>query len=116
LLGIALSKINIALPFILPFVFQKNYRVLLAALSYVVGATLLLAFWVHSSPSGMNAWIVAAQKNNGVPYGPASLLAEIGCPANMAARVCAVTFLLLATATLGVLRKLPMLTLFGLAA
>ncbi len=117
LLGIAMSKINIALPFILPFIFRKDWKVVAAAAAYMLGATLFMAFWLHSPPlEMMNMWVVAAQRNNGVPYGPASLLTCVGVPADMASRSCAVVVLTAAVVTLAMLRKLPILVLFGLAA
>ncbi len=116
LLGIAMSKISIALPFALPFLFRKEIRVLAAAAVYIAGATLLLAWWIHSTPWQMlEAWIPAAQRNNGIAYGPASLLVWAGAPAGIATRGCAALFLGAAVATFVALQKLPMLTLFGLA-
>jgi hypothetical protein len=117
LLGIAMSKINIATPFILPFVFRKETKVVAAAAAYMLGATLLVAFWVHSPPwTMMKLWTAAAQRNNGVAYGPASLLTCVGMSPDTAARGCAVVVLSVAVAVLAMLRKLPILTLFGLAA
>jgi hypothetical protein len=79
-------------------------------------ANLAMGGWVHSGPVEMiRAWMAAAQKNNGAEYGPGSLLVRAGMPATMAARLCAVVFMSAALVVMGVLRKLPMLSLFGLA-
>jgi hypothetical protein len=64
----------------------------------------------------MKLWVAAAQRNNGVAYGPASLLTYEGMPADMAARGCALVVLPVAAIVLAWGRKLPILTLFGLAA
>jgi len=117
LLGIAMSKISIALPFILPFVFRKDLKLVAAAAAYILGATLLIAFWVHSQPwELMKLWVAATQRDNGVPYGPASLLTCVGVPPGVATRGCALVVLAVAVPVMAMLRKLPMLTLFGLAA
>jgi len=117
LLGIAMSKISIALPFILPFVFRRDVKVVAAVAAYMLGATLLTAFWVHSSPwEMMKLWILATGRDNGIAYGPASLLTYAGMPASVATRGCEIVVLAAAVAVLAMLRNLPILTLFGLAA
>ncbi len=117
LLGIALSKINIALPFALPFLFRRDAKVLAAAGAYIVVATLALGGWCHSGLlEMMRLWIAAAERFSGTPYGPASLLVGVGVSTGVAARVCAVGVLALAVIAMAAWRRLPMLASFGLAA
>jgi hypothetical protein len=117
LLGIAMSKINITLPFILPFAFRKEWKVAVAAVAYMVTAGSLVALWVHAPPLEiMRLWVAAAQRNNGLPYGPASLLTAAGMSAGTASRLTALVFMGAAVVVLGYFRNVQMLTLFGLAA
>jgi hypothetical protein len=117
LLGIAMSKINIALPFALPFLFRKEGRVLAAAGAYIIAATLALGGWCHSTPlETMRLWVAAAERYNGVAYGPASLLVDMGVSPDIAARGCAVGVLSLAVIAMAAWRRLPIFTSFGLAA
>ena len=116
-LGITLSKISLAMPFLLPFFFRRDWRVLIAAATYVVGATAVLCIWLNASPVELTQqWIQRAEKFACFDYGPASLICHLGFPANTVNRVCEATVILAATVIFAWLRRLSLVTLFGLAA
>jgi hypothetical protein len=116
-LGITLSKISLAMPFLLPFFFRRDWRVLIAAGTYVVGGTAMVCIWLNASPVELiQQWIRGAEKFACTDYGPASLICHLGFPANMVNRVCEATVILGATAIFAWLRGLSLVTLFGLAA
>jgi hypothetical protein len=116
-LGITLSKISLAMPFLLPFFFRRDWRVLIAAGMYVVGATAVVCIWLNASPVELiQQWIQRAEKFACVDYGPASLICHLGFPANTVNRICEATVIAGATAIFARLRGLSLVTLFGLAA
>jgi Glycosyltransferase family 87 len=116
-LGVAMSKISISLPFVLPFVFRKDWKVLVGAALYIVGGTLLVCLWLRASPLHLiQLWVHGAERFACVGYGPATLMCELGVPVNIANRATEGVVVLVAATTFAWLRRLPLITLFGLAA
>jgi hypothetical protein len=117
MLGVAMSKISITLPFVLLFVFRKDWKVLVGVGAYIVGGTLLVCLWVHDSPLHLaRLWIQSAESYACIGYSPATFLCKLGVSPKMAIRTCEMVVLLVAVITFSWLRGLPLVTLFGLAA
>jgi len=116
-LGVAMSKISLGLPFLLPFIFRRDWKVLVGAAGYIVGGTLFVCLWLRDSPFNMiQLWVHAAERFACLGYGPATLVCELGVPADIANRATEVMVVLVAAVTFAWLRRLPLITLFGLAA
>jgi len=117
LLGVAMSKISLALPFLLVFIFRGNWKIVLACIAFMLASTLAVALWVSSSPLEMiHLWIHRAEQHLGQGYDFSSLLICAGANFQIATRVAEALVLSAALTVFVFARNLPLLTLFGLAA
>lgn len=117
LLGVAMSKISLTLPFLLMFIFRGNRRIVFACMSFMIASTLVLCVWSHSPPLEMLClWMHRAEQHLGQGYDFSSLLIYMSVNPQVATRVAEVMVLGTAIMLFIFVRDLPLLTLFGLAA
>jgi hypothetical protein len=117
-LGIATSKISITLPFLLPFFFRRDWRVLIAAGAYMFIGTAMVCLWLSESPLDlMQHWIQATQRVTCFErYGLATFICRLNAPETAGIRAVEVVVIVGSAAVFLWLRELPLMTLFGLAA
>jgi hypothetical protein len=117
-LGIAMSKISIALPFLLLFCFRRDWRILIAAGAYIVIGTAMVCVWLNESPQELvRLWIQATERVSCFEkYSLATFMCHLGLPAIAVSRAVEALVIVAAAAVFAWLRELPLVTLFGLAA
>ena len=118
-LGIAMVKPQIAGLFFLAFLVKARWRIVLAATGYVVVATLLTSWWIHTNPVEMSLQMWQASHQwiaTGGGYSPLKfmLLADPGN--RYATGGIALTGMIAALVLMSLCRKCSILLLFAIAA
>jgi hypothetical protein len=118
MLGIALSKPTIALPFLLPFLVKRRWGTLCVAIVYICAGGCLTWFMTGTDPLTMFRQMIEYSKYWGVTTGAdiVFVLAQLGVERELALKVAAVSIGGLGLAVLFAWRRSSMLTLFAITA
>jgi hypothetical protein len=117
-LGFALAKPQIAAPFVLPFLCQGQFVVLVAAAGYLVSATVLVGWAVGLSPLAfIEGWMSFISDSPRWPgYGPYQLLMDAGVAQSTALFSTAIVVAAAGAVLIYLLRRRSLALLFALAA
>ncbi len=117
LVGIALTKVTLSAPFLLPFLFKRRWKTPLVALVYIGAGSLVIWPMVKTNPFEMvRQMSTAAQDYVLAGYSLINVFVKLGLETAMAMKVAWIFTVALAAAMFFLWRSAPMLTHFAIAA
>ncbi len=117
MLAFALLKPTVAGPFIIVLLVKKRFISVTLMATYLIVATVVVCFHVHTPPLEMIRQMFAASRQFvNVGSGPTQYLIRAGMDPVAATRITGVVFLALGALAMGLARRASLLTLFGIAA